>query len=88
MVLYYKLHYSIHNAPQKQLVDDVNLRLIWEWPKQWIEESLVNFSCEAELVSKQDALIARWTETMLSKVATFPYIHWVDTDKSKLIFNA
>ena len=45
--------------------------------------SLVNFICEAKSVAKQDVLIMvtwkvmQWTETMFSKLVTFPNIHWV-----------
>ena len=53
--------------------------------KQRIKGSLVNFICEAKSVSKWDAIIivtcpskvVQWTETMLFKLATIPYIHWV-----------
>ena len=56
------------------------------YTKQWIKENVVNFICESKSVSKQDVLImvtwpskvVQWTETMLSKFATFHYIHWVD----------
>ena len=49
--------------------------------------SLVKFFCEKNLVLKQQVLIMvtcpskvdLWTTTMLSKLATFPYIHWVGT---------
>ena len=57
--------------------------------KPWIKGSLANFIWETKPVSKQDVLIkvtclskvVQWTETMLSKLATFPYIHWVEKAK-------
>ena len=51
---------------------------------EWIKGSLVNFICEAKLLSKQmssfwytySSKAVQWTESMPSKLATFP-IHWV-----------
>ena len=51
-------------------------------PRQWIKESLVNFISEVKSLSNQDILImvictnkvVQWTETMLSKLATFCYL--------------
>ena len=53
--------------------------------KQWTKGNLVSLICEAKSMSKQDVLmmvtgpsnIVQWIETMLSKLTTFPYIHWV-----------
>ena len=46
---------------------------------------VVNLIREAKSISKQEVIImvicpsevVQWTETMLSKLALFPYIHWV-----------
>ena len=62
-----------------------NTIFIFKIAKQWIKENVVNFLCETKSVSKQDALIliarsskiVQWTKTMLSKLTTFPCIHWV-----------
>ena len=51
--------------------------------KQGIKGSTVNFICETKSVSKQDALILltcsckilQITKTIVSKLATFPYIY-------------
>ena len=61
-------------------------------PKQWIKGSLVNSISETKSLSKQDLLIkitcsskdVQSSETILSKLATFPYIHWVDGGFSDL----
>ena len=63
---------------------------------QWIKGSLVNFIREAESVSKQDLLImvhvtcpskvVQWIETMISRLATFPYIHWVGYSYYVIVF--
>ena len=55
------------------------------FPKQWIKGSLVNLICAAKSLSKQDlpimvtcsSKIVQSPETILSKLATFPCIHWV-----------
>ena len=51
----------------------------------WIKGISVNFISEAKSVSMQDVVIVvtcsskvmQWTDTVLSKLATFPFIHWV-----------
>ena len=48
--------------------------------KQWIKESLVNFTCEAKSMPNQNVLIIKrssikvvqWSENMLSKLQLFP----------------
>ena len=53
--------------------------------KQWIKGNAGNFICKTRSVSKQEVLsiitypsnVLQWPETMLFKLATFPYIHWI-----------
>ena len=55
------------------------------WEAMRYKGNLVNLIWNANSVFKQDALImvaypskvVQWHETMLYKLATFPYSHWV-----------
>ena len=69
---------------QKEFHKRTHWSTVYNCAKQWIKGSLVNFISEVKSVSKQDLFISicpgkvmQWTETILSKLATFPYIHWV-----------
>ena len=53
---------------------------------------LSHFLCEPKSVSEQDVLIvvacpSQWTETMLSKLASFPYIPWYIRYLSYIVTN-
>ena len=60
--------------------------------KQWNKGSLANFVCEANSVSKQDIIImvtcpskvVQWSESMLSKLATFPFVRNRDIAVTKI----
>ena len=64
---------------------DVNVVKNYLKAKQWIKGSLASLICETKSLSMQDLLImitcssknVQSPETLLFKLTTFPYIHWV-----------